>query len=387
MLVYVRRFFWFCSCISLLWTTGSLAAQESASSPTTHNLTLTSELLKKTEAEIASSFRAYSFDERQDKSQLVQLYLEPKLQLHLSDDFKFRARGSLSLSTARVQARFDDPSFNTMNLNELVISYEPSPWFNLELGALDQGQLNSIMLVDEDRAFPGAMLKSGWQGENTEVLFRAQYSIPNSVSLEMDRTGEESLPTFATQGVDVSWKPLDWAKLSATVHHFTYRNLPSVVAFQSGRLGNEVIGDTTSESYFAYAFDGFAQNLQLDLDLHDKIKNRIQIQVIDNLEAPSDRSRSQWTGLAFDLFFKDMIVSPELAYFYAESDSVPALYSAVKLGRNNREGMFYSLKVHFQKLGLSVKASYVNANLIEPDPIQNKLNAFEFLVELPSVKF
>lgn len=377
------RIFW-CSAWTVLLATVAMAQE--AQDFGTPQFSLSHDLLKKTEAEIHSTFRAYSFDERQDKSQLVQLYLEPKLLMHITSDFKFRAKGSVSLSTARVQTRFEDPTFNTLNLNELVLSYEPSQWFHLEVGALDQNQLKSPMLVHE-RSFPGAMIKSHWVGERSSLQFKAQYSIPNSTSMESDRTKNEELPTFATQGVDWDWSPLSWARLSANVHHFTYNDLPSVVAYQSGRLGNEVIGVNASESYFAYGFDGFAQNLSLQFDIHERVKNNLKIQVVENLDAPSDRRRSQWTGLGFDFFFKDIVVSPEVAYFYAESDSVPALYSAVQLGRNNRQGMYYGLQVYFQNLGLRVSANYIKADVIERDPIQNDLNAFELLVELPSVKF
>lgn len=364
---------------------GTVAAQEKSEGGPS-SLRMTHDWLSKTEAEIYSTFRAYSFDEKQDKSQLVQLYIEPKLLLNLHSDFKVRAKGSISLSTARVQARFEDPTFNTLNLNELVLSYEPAEFFNIEAGALDQNQLNAPMLVYE-RSFPGAMVKSRWAGPNSTLGFKAQYSIPNSVSMESDRIENEAMPSFATQGFDWQWTPKSWFSVSADIHHFTYRDLPSVVAFQSGRLGNEVIGENSSESYFAFDFDGFAQSYVFNFDISKSIKNHISVQIIENMDAPSDRNRSQWTGAGFDFYFKDVVLSPSLAYFYAESDSVPALYSAVQLGRNNRQGMFYSMKVRFPNLGFVVSANYVQAKMIEAHPIQNDLNAFEFLVELPSVKF
>lgn len=348
---------------------------------------LSEDLLKKVEIEILSTFRGYSFDERQDKSQIVQMFVQPKLRMNLHPDFSLRALGSMSLGTARVQTRFDDPSFNYLNLNELVLAYAPNNYFQLEVGALDQDQLRNPMLLNW-RSFPGAMVISEWKtSENSHLSLKAQYSIPNSTSLESDRTDNEELPSFITQGFEFFWQPQSWLKINSYVHHFTYNNLPSVVAFQSGRLGNEVVGENSSESYFAYGFDGFTQSYQVDVEYSKRFSQSFNLQTIDNLEAPSDRSRSQWTGTTFDIHFKDFILSPQIAYFYAESDSAPALYSATQLGRNNRRGLFYGLKMNFKTLGFVVSANYVQAKLIELDPIQNDLNAFEFLVELPSVKF
>lgn len=370
----------------MLFSPLGMAQEGSLSRPKSGVSLLKEDLFEKTQAEILSMFRAYSFDERQDKSQLVQLYIEPKLHMELHKTLKFRARGSVSLSTARIQTRFEDPTFNTLNLNELVLSYEPREYLGFEFGALDQNFLNAPMLIAE-RAFPGVRVNGLWTGEKSALVLSAQYSIPNSVSLESDRIDNEPLPGFLTQGLNWHWEALSWVRLKASVHHFTYKDLPSVVAFQSGRLGNEVIGENSSESFFAYDFDGFSQSFDLSVDYNPRVRHNFKVQLIENLEAPSDRRRSQWTGMGFDFFFSDLVISPEIAYFYAESDSAPALYSAVQLGRNNREGMFYSLKLHFQKLGFVLRANYVQANLIETHPIQNDLNAFEFLVELPSVKF
>ncbi len=339
------------------------------------------------EATIDTFFSAFSFDEVQDKSQLIQLAIMPKIKINLLKNLSFKGLGLIGLSTGRVQTRFDNPQFNSMNLNELVLSYSPFENLDLEFGALNQNDLNTPMLI-LDRAFPGVQLKNRYEiGSNLNVQLKAQYSIPNSVSFEVDRTQNEALPSFLTQGLDFKWTPIEWFSMKGDVHHFTYNDLPSVVAFQSGRLGNEVSGVQSSESLFLYGFDGFSQSYQMDFLINKVFVPKFSVQVVDNNEAPSSRNRSQWTGLGFDWFFKNIIISPSVAYFFAESDSVPALYSDVRLGRNNREGLSYKLKLNFKNSGFSLSANYIQANLIEPDPVQNDLKTFEFLLELPSVKF
>lgn len=339
------------------------------------------------QATIESFFSVFSFDEVQDKSQLVQLAIMPTVKINLLKNLKFTAQGIIGLTTGRVQTRFDNPNFNALNLNELTLSYFPIEELSLEAGALNQNHLETPMLI-LDRAFPGVQAKSKFNvTDNFTLGLRAQYSIPNSVSFETDRTDNEAMPSFLTQGFDFNWKALEWLKIKGQVHHFTYNDLPSVVAFQSGRLGNEVEGIQSSQSKFLYEFDGFSQSYHFDFLISEKIVPKLNLQMIDNSEAPSDRSRSQWIGVGADIFFKNISITPSVAYFYAESDSVPALYSDVRLGRNNREGMNFKLKVNFIKSGFSLSANYTQANLIEPDPVQNDLRTLEFMLELPSVQF
>lgn len=338
-------------------------------------------------ANIDSFFSAFSFDEVQDRSQLVQLAIMPSIKINLTETLSFRFLGLIGLSTGRVQTRFDNPQFNSLNLNELVLSYSPFKNLDFDFGALNQNDLNTPMLI-LDRSFPGVMIKNRYNiTDNFQVQLKAQYSIPNSVSYEIDRTESESLPSFLTQGFDFKWTPAEWFKFNGDIHHFTYNDLPSVVAFQSGRLGNEVMGETSSESFFLYDFDGFSQSYQMDFPVNKIFVPKLSVQMVDNTQAPTSRNRSQWTGIGFDWFFDGLVISPSIAYFFAESDSAPALYSDVRLGRNNREGMSYKLRVNFQNSGFSLSANYIQANLIEPDPVQNDLRTLEFLLELPSVKF
>ena len=360
---------------------------ESSSAESRLKITDLKSRLNISEATIDTFFSAFSFDEVQDKSKLIQLAILPTVKIDLLKNLKFTAQGLIGLSTGRVQTRFDNPSFNSLNLNELVLSYLPIENLALEVGALNQNHLETPMLV-QNRAFPGLQVKNEFNfSDILQLGIRAQYSIPNSVSFETDRTENEAMPSFLTQGFDFKLNALEWLKIKGQVHHFTFNDLPSVVAFQSGRLGNEVQGVQSAESQFLYQFDGFSQSYQFDFLVNARFAPNLNFQMIDNTKAPSSRRRSQWIGVGADVFFKNFSITPSLAYFFAESDSVPALYSDVRLGRNNREGLSYKLKVNFINSGFGISANYIQANLIEPDPVQNDLRTLEFMLELPSVQF
>jgi hypothetical protein len=365
---------------------------EDAQSSLTSVNSNTSSVLKKSkikieEASIESVFSVFNFDEIQDRSQLVQFALIPTLKLNLLKNLDFYAQGLVGLSTGRVQTRFDNPTFGSLNLNELILSFRPIKNLSFDLGALNQNSLQTSMLI-YDRAFPGVQVRNSYTlFDSLKLELKAQYSIPNSVSFETDRTQNEPVPTFLTQGFGFNWDSESKFKLKGQIHHFTFSDLPSVVAFQSGRLGNEVIGVQSAESRFVYGFDGFSQSYEAAYEISKIWTPKLSLQIIENSEAPTSRNRSQWTGLGVDIFTKNYIFTPSFGYFFAESDSTPALYSDVRLGRNNREGVSYKLKINFIKSGFSVSANYIQANLIETDPVQNDLRTFEFMLELPRVQF
>lgn len=333
------------------------------------------------------AMRGASYNEGPDDAQFVQLVFNPTITFNFNKYFKLHADTSVNLVSARQQTRFDSPSLNSINLNEALFSLTSTEQIRLSLGAINQKHLDAPMLAQSDLAFIGLIGSYKKVFKNLTLTAKAQYTVPNSTSLESDRTGEEELPTFQTQGLEALWTPLKWVKLEANVNYFSYSNLPSIIAYNSGRFGNEVVGATPSESFFAHDFRGFSQSYTLGLDLQKPVKPFLKLQSVDNLDAPRERERSQILSLGLDWHFKSFSVTPMLSSFYTESDAAPSAYTDARFGRNNRDGQSYGLKFHLKKLGLSIQTTYVNADLIEPDPVQNDVEYFEVYVEVANVKF
>ena len=331
--------------------------------------------------------RGASYNEGPDDAQFVQLVFNPKVKFKLSRYFSLKADASINLVSARQQTRFDSPALNSINPNEILLSFTPSKKFDLSFGAINQKHLDSPILAQDGLAFIGAIGRYTARFKSLTLTAKAQYTVPNSTSLESDRTGEEELPTFQTQGVEALWTPKSWFKMQANVNYFSYSDLPAVVAFNSGRFGNEVIGVNPSEAFFAHEFRGFSQSYRFDFDFNRAAKPFLTLKTVDNLEAPSDRQRSQFVSVGLNWNLKDLVITPGLSTFYTESDATPSVYADARFGRNNREGQLYGLKFDFKKLGFSIEAAYVNSDLIEPDPIQNDVQCFEVYVEVANVKF
>lgn len=348
------------------------------------------ENVKKIKAEFTTSYvmRGATFKEGPDEAQFVQLLFNPQLKLKLSDQFNLTADATLSLNTSRVQTRFNDPSLNAINPNEVLFSYLPNKNFKLSVGAINQKHLDSPALIQSDLAFMGAIGSYSKSFKNLDLKIKSQYTIPSSVSLELDRTGNEETPSFVSTGIEADWKPKKWFNLSANVNYFSFSSdLPSIVAFNSGRMGNEVVGVNQSESSFAYNFSGISQVYSLGFDLNKKVSPFLTIKSVDNLDAPSERSRAQSIGFGAEINFKEFSITPNLAFFYAESDASPALYTDPRFGRNNRDGQVLGFDVNFKKLGFNMGIAYVNSDLIQERAVQNDLEYLEVQVGVANVKF
>ncbi len=330
------------------------------------------------------SLGAIGFKEQQDESQLIQFSARPNGAYELTEEFGVRGDAQLNLTTGRSQSRFQNPNFSLVNILELSAYYEPAQFFRLSAGALSQAHFNNRMLIG-DRGFPGVMLKSGFANKKIKITPKVQYAIPTSTSFEDDRTEAEPLPTLTSVGIEADWQALKWLGLNANVNQFEFSDLPSVVAFQSSRLGNSVIGTDPSESQFRYQFAGLSQAYEIAVDYTPHLQQKFKIGIIDNAQAPSDRRRSQWLGTSVAMDFGDFAIIPEYAQFFAESDSVPALYSAFELGRSNREGASYGLEVNLKKLGVSIKSQFVDARLIEARPLQADMQIFNIALEFNDV--
>ena len=344
------------------------------------------ENVPKTKLETSYKTIGASFDEGPDQSDFVQFTLDLDFKHILFEDLDVIANGSLSVLTGRIQTRFENPNNETIFLKELILHYHPVELAQIKAGAISQDHFNSPNFLFE-RAFPGVQLLSQKTWEKVTLGLKGQYTIPNSTSLEFDRVGREETPSFTSFGLEFNWKPTKAFELSSQWNYFSFQDLPSIVAFNSGRLGNQVLGQTQSESVFAYEFEGMSQSHEAFWSYTPNFRQSLLGTIVDNFEAPSDRRRAQMLKTEFVYDFGDWAVLPNVSYFFSESDSMPAVYVDATLGGTNREGFSYGLTVDFEKLNFSVSANYVDANLIEANPVQRDLDVIQIYVEVANVTF
>lgn len=325
-----------------------------------------------------------AYNEAQDEAHMVSFSMRPKASLALTSSFGVRGDTQLNLTSGRSQSRFYNPNFNFINIQELVAYYHPSSYFQMEVGALNQASYGSPLFIS-NRSFPGLRLRSRFGNKRFKLTPKAEYSIPTSTSLESQRTQAEKLPTLTSVGVEAEAQLLKSLSLQANINRFQFSQLPSIVAFDSSRFGNSVIGTDPSLSFFRYQFAGWVQSYSASYHYTPSLKQSWDIQIIENTEAPEDRRRSQSVGSQLEFDFTHVSLKPGYRVFYAESDSTPAIYSEFELGRNNRQGEQIDFTVHLKKLGVSMVARYTQATLIENRPLQSDMQIFNLALEFNNV--
>ena len=206
--------------------------------------------------------KAAGYSEGEDESSLVLFGVKPTFKFKLAPQFTVDASLLLNLSASRVQSRYLNQTDQDFVLNDLSLNYKPNRYMKISGGALNQGHLNAPQLVSSI-SFPGVLGEVFYQEKRMKFGYKGQRTIPVSQSFDSDRTDKEELPYFQTHGLFGKFIPFKGVFFDAQVNYFSFTNLPSVVAFESRRLGNDVTGVEVGDSFFVNKYSGLAQSYKL----------------------------------------------------------------------------------------------------------------------------
>lgn len=320
-----------------------------------------------------------SYTEGLDKADAATFSIGADAVYRLNKWVKLSADGEAVFYSSQVQARFKESSdSNKIYLNEFVVEFKPLEFLTFQAGAVNQGFLQAPLLVN-DRAFPG--LRETFHIEALNMTITAQQTIPTSTSFNSNRSDLESTPTFFTETIETKWQLFPSMLVSAFITHYSFSNLPSVVAFDSGKLGNTTSGFLAPNSEFFYDFDGFVVGGEAVYKLNSTIAINFGGTFMENTKASTASNRGQLLEAGLRLKFSDIILKPRAELFFNESDTSPAKYNSGRYGHNNRKGESFSLRTEFPQWGFQLQARMTNSNLINSNAFQNDLTSYEVSLE------
>ncbi len=316
--------------------------------------------------------------------------VDSTLQLRLMPSLQVRATPVAKFLSSRLQAKnpSDDFVSNQIYVDDFYLQYSPADVVEVRAGAIGQEFLDSPLLVDKHRAFPGGFEAFHFSfSENSRLSLIAQQLVPTSRSLNIERDSREPLPVFQTQTVHFEMQPTEDWSIGVFGGHYSWRNLPSKTAFYSQQIGNAPTSELPTNAKFRWGFDGFVGGAKTSYKFERDYGLELAFGRIINTAAPSDRRNAQTITVtpSYDQKFWKL----ELAYMYYfnESDTTPALYNPARLGNNNREGQAAQLKLNLKKYNFSIVGSYVQAEIINFDPNQQRLTYFGLGVETDYATF
>lgn len=241
-----------------------------------------------------------------------------------------------------------------LSLNKAGIEYTPFKFLGLKLGALDQGEMQSPLLIGST-AFAGAEEKI------TLGMFyvRALQAIPSNNKLSK-RLGEveDSTPYFGMEalGLKINTKK---TRFQFEVGHFSFRDLSSNIANSSKEFGNSTNDEAGDAIDFLYEFEGTNAMTKIEHIFNFGMRVLVQGQYIYNDQAPEERNKGYLGKLG--LGNKNILVYVE--QFENQSDTSPGFYNSKYYGHNNMNGSSIGCDINGSKYGFSTR--YTQTNVIE----------------------
>jgi len=288
-----------------------------------------------------------------------------KIDAKLSHRFDAFIKGNLRWATERSQKSINSGDKSGFYLDEVYLKFSPNDNIKLMAGAIDQGHLESPLLISE-RSFPGLLEEVSFKNNILLGGIKASQAIPTSKSYDTVRASKEKTPTFFTETIFSTVGPFYDFKISSSVTHYRFKNLPSIVAYDSAFYGNSVIGtDSGTDSKFAFNFAGYSALLQVDYSFSSQTKFLIGFQHIQNDLAPSAYNRGRRLFTELQLGVGRDTITPRYEIFFNESDTSPGYYNSSKYAHNNRKGFMAKIKYDFNKYGYSTSIQYVDSDIIQ----------------------
>jgi hypothetical protein len=238
---------------------------------------------------------------------------------------------------------------SSLEVGEASVNLHDGSWIRFSVGALNQSDLFTSMLVD-DLAFPAARL-SLQVGKESETFggFFAQAAVPTSSSLTTNSKDYEKTPSFNSAGLQGQWKVQDFT-LKSQASYFEYRDLPSGIATDSAPLGNTTIGgDLSPASEFSYEYRGAEAMLGLRYEFARRMAIELSGTAIRNDGAPSDLNQATRLRAALDWITGSVKWTPKVETFRIEPDAVVAYYNSSKY-ETNRVGYATGLDLQYKRV-------------------------------------
>ena len=328
------------------------------------------------------SLDAESFADTHEQAQTTGLGLLGDVRYRLLPALEMKAAARLSLESGYAQSRFGDNTPNSgVSLKEAVLVLKPFQGASLQGGAIDQGHLNSKLLVDS-QPFPGVLERYIFGSHAFNVELKAEQTIPTSKTLSTKAIEAETTPSFTTETLALRSRPMESLELLAFGTHYAFHNLPSTVAVESERYGNTVTSMTAKTGHFAYEFDGYVAGAESKVGISRGLKWGVEGEILKNLKADDSFGDAQTLMTSLEMALPgDIDLIPRAGVFFTESDVSPGFYNAADLGHNNRTGWTAGVETVFKQSGFKLGGDFVHSDLINPSSIQSALTYFQIRFE------
>lgn len=306
-----------------------------------------------------------------------------KAKYTLMESLEARLFVRVKYESGRSQSFFGDLEPNNgFFAREAAVKYMPADFVDFKIGVIDQDYLEMPLLVDR-QSFPGANvdLHHTFSGQPITIGANAQWAVPTSQTLSSRTIEREATPNYETQLLYARYKDSTFDAYQ-TVGRYSFKRLPSVVAWESAKYGNSTaFTQSENNSAFAFGFDGWFTQTGLKYRLNSLLEPMAYMQVIKNEDAPETYNDGRVIGVGTNIHLTNHIVGVKVENFFIESDAVPGFYNSWGYGHTNKEGNGGELSIAFLKYKFRLRAQYYETKTLNFDSFQQNQQYFYLGVE------
>lgn len=316
-------------------------------------------------------------DKNNSSSNTINLGLGAVYKHNFSNHLTTLSDIGISLATGNVQDTINESGGNSIKLNNAYLRYTKS-FYDLSAGAHSQSFLKAPLLID-GTAFPG-FIERFYLGEKLKLEF--QQSMPVSKTFSSEVIEKEKTPAFLTESLTFEDR-FNIATYNLKATYFAFYQLPSKVATESGRAGNDVVYINELESKFVHPFQGYHLDARIELDHKYSITTYYKYSYLKNSFAEAsgeDKATAQQIEIGTNFWTHQNKHSISLSKFRSGANSTPAFYGTMLYV--NYEGIRLNYESTFPEMGLKIGSDYVQANVINANPTQADANAISIYVEV-----
>jgi hypothetical protein len=295
-----------------------------------------------------------------------------------------KADPQLNLYSSRVQARYDDESYESgVRILDGYVGVKPIQVIELHLGIIGQNHLRQPMLLSSQRSFPGVTEIATYRAWKVQL----EQVVPTSSSLDSERVDKEKLPRLTTASIEATTRVLKTADWTVWGGRFQWSGLPSKVAQESKLWGNSVNGEVAPGAFFVSQFHGWQAGTKLCVCGNESpVGALFEFNRIRNVAAPSGLNDAQSFGLGPQIVMGDRTLEILYRRFFIEKDAAIAIYNSSAYG-TNRIGDEVELKYTLKDHGFSIVGGWLNSLTLRDNADQATLTAFSLGLETQYVPF
>ena len=257
-------------------------------------------------------------------------------------DAEILAHQKLSSSlqaNAAILVRLESGSNKSLNLKEFapqrdislrkaVLNWNTVPWFNLEMGILEQRHWDFPLFLNPSGSSIGMIQKFLYK--DFLHLELQQSVLENRETFEWANQLNEGTPSLYTAKLRIPFR-----RGSFSIGHFAFKKLSRTSAYKSQFMGNSISPGTEQTAFFLYPYQGYVLNGPFWFPLSPELNLHVKGNYLRNIKAPKGRNEGFMGQIGvesprFDLYGK---------YFYNQSDTSPGIYNDRWYGHNNRKGV------------------------------------------------